>query len=50
MEKLLQKAQEIRMHILDMIYAAKVSHIGSCFSVVGIICSTPSLKSCNADC
>lgn len=37
MKTRLQKANTIRMHILDMIYSAQASHIGSCFSVVDIL-------------
>jgi transketolase len=37
MDRLINSAKIIRMHILDMIYKAKASHIASCYSVVDIL-------------
>jgi transketolase len=37
MNELIQRSKEIRKNILNMIYAARASHIGSCFSVVDIL-------------
>jgi transketolase len=37
MNELILRSKTIRKYILDMIYTAKASHIGSCFSVVDIL-------------